>query len=78
MLELLGLKVKFPLGAMVTGPVRFIVVEEREPPADITILPVPVKVPPFGPETLKELLITEAVPLSLEKKLPEVAVAVGK
>ncbi len=63
-----GLKVKVPLGSMVTGPDRVKVVVGVPPmvPVDPAMVPtsciVPEKVPPASPETVRELLVTVKVP----------------
>ena len=53
-----GVKVMAPVGAMLTGPERFMVVVFATLTALACMEPVPVRVPPCGPETLKELLST--------------------
>ncbi len=69
-----GVKVSAPLGATVTGPERFKVVVVAALTADATMVPVPVRVPPCGPETLKELLVTDKVPEPELRILADVAV----
>ena len=70
-----GVKVMAPVGAMRTGPERFMAVVVGELTALACMEPVPVKVPPGGPETLKELLSTEKEPEPLLRN-PVVAVDV--
>ncbi len=59
----LGVQVKTPPGAMLTGPERLKVVVVSEVTAVACMLPVPVRVPPTGPETVQVLLFTVKGPL---------------
>ena len=77
-----GVKVMAPVGAMLTGPERFMAVVCVPLTALACKEPVPVKVPPCGPETLKELLvgltISEPEPPLRKKPLVAVDVPVNK
>ena len=71
-----GVKFMAPVGAIVTGPERFMVVGNGELSAVACMEPLPVRVPPDGPETLKELLFTINEPELPDRKDPLVAFAV--